>query len=258
MSIRITNIQRMCFDDGPGIRTTVFLKGCSVHCPWCSNPENISFEKQPIRRRNDTGMNTEKEYGVDYKPEILTDILIKDRKFWGSDGGVTFSGGEALLQAEQLKEVWRRLKDEGIHLALESALFVPQPLLETAMKYINFYYIDVKLLEREFCARILGGDVNQYRQNVEKLVVQGKDICFRVPCSREYVLAEDNQKMLCEFLCSYRQYPVEIFAIHDLGKEKYRSLGMELPCFERVTEDEMEAFRERLCKNGCQVRIIRI
>ena len=57
------------------------LKGCSVHCPWCSNPENISFEKQPIRRRNDTGMNTEKEYGVDYKPEILTDILIKDRKF---------------------------------------------------------------------------------------------------------------------------------------------------------------------------------
>lgn len=203
-------------------------------------------------------MDIEEEYGVDYEPGLLADILIKDRKFWGSDGGVTFSGGEALLQAEQLEEVWQRLKSGGIHLALETALFVPQILLETAMKYMDFYYVDVKLLERESCARILGGDVNQYRQNVEKLAAQGKDICFRVPCSKEYVLAEDNRRMLCEFLRSYRQFPVEIFAVHDLGKEKYRSLGMEMPCFERVSEEEMEAFRERLCQNGCRARIIRI
>lgn len=258
MSIRVTNIQRMCFDDGPGIRTTVFLKGCSIHCPWCSNPENILYNKQTICGKDDVQLYVDREYGIDYDAETLVNILEKDRKFWNDGGGVTFSGGEALLQAEQLEEVWVRLKKDGVHLAVETALFVPDRLLEIAMQYIDFYYVDAKLLDKELCMSVLGGDIDQYKHNVEKLVSKHKDIHFRVPCSKEYVLQESNQKALCVFLRQYTQYPVEIFAIHDLGREKYRSIGLEMPDFEKATEIELEDFRAKLSMEGCQVKIISI
>lgn len=244
MSIRVTNIQRMCFDDGPGIRTTVFLKGCSIHCPWCSNPENISFDRQG--------------FGIDYLAEELVDILLKDKNFWGYDGGVTFSGGESLMQADQLKDVWRMLKTEDIHLVVETALFVPEVMVHIAMEYIDFYYVDVKILEKEKCASVLGGRIEEYMKNVELLERNRKDIHFRVPCSIEYVICEENQEHLCNFLKKYKQYPVEIFALHDLGRKKYKTLGIEMKEFQKVPKNELEIFRNRLTDEGCRVKIMEI
>ena len=250
MSIRVTNIQRMCFDDGPGIRSTVFLKGCSIHCPWCSNPETISFEKQKISE----GV----EYGRDYEPRELTDILEKDRKFWGRYGGVTFSGGEALMQGRQLLEVWKYLKETGVGLAVETALFVPEELLENALSYIDFYYVDVKLLDQALCASVLGGDVGRYLKNVQRLAAEGKDVHFRVPCSVEYVLQDQNRKLLLDFFKAYRQYPIELFPLHDLARSKYQGMGLEMPDFEQAGEPYLAHFREELLIRGCQVEIISI
>lgn len=250
MSIRVTNIQRMCFDDGPGIRTTVFLKGCSIHCPWCSNPETIS----PRKQKTSGGM----EYGMDYEPGELTDILEKDRKFWGGDGGVTFSGGEALLQGRQLLEVWKYLKETGVGLAVETALFVPEELLETALPYMDFYYVDVKLLDAALCASVLGGHVGRYLQNVQRLAAEGKDVHFRVPCSVEYVLRDPNRKLLLDFFGAYRQYPIELFPLHHLAESKYRSLGLETPDFEQAGRPLLERFREELLSLGCAAEIISI
>lgn len=250
MSVRVTNIQRMCFDDGPGIRTTVFMKGCSIHCPWCSNPENISFEKQTALKCS--------EYGVDYEAQELVHILEKDKGFWGCDGGVTFSGGEALMQSRGLREVWELLKSGGIHLAVETALFVPEDLLEIAMQYIDFYYVDVKLLEESMCTSVLGGDVNRYKENVKKLDAQHKDIHFRVPCSKEYVLQRRNREALLDFFREYRQYPIEIFSLHDLGRKKYQSLGLEMHCFEKAEEKDLKDFQTQLQQEGCRVEIINI
>ena len=209
MSIRVTNIQRMCFDDGPGIRSTVFLKGCSIHCPWCSNPETISFEKQKISE----GV----EYGRDYEPRELTDILEKDRKF-----------------------------------------FVPEELLENALSYIDFYYVDVKLLDQALCASVLGGDVGRYLKNVQRLAAEGKDVHFRVPCSVEYVLQDQNRKLLLDFFKAYRQYPIELFPLHDLARSKYQGMGLEMPDFEQAGEPYLAHFREELLIRGCQVEIISI
>lgn len=250
MSIRVTNIQRMCFDDGPGIRTTVFLKGCSLHCPWCSNPETIS----PRKQKTSGGI----EYGMDYEPGELTDILEKDRKFWGRDGGVTFSGGEALLQGRQLLEVWKYLKETGVGLAVETALFVPEELLETALPYMDFYYVDVKLLDAALCASVLGGHVGRYLQNVQRLATEGKDVHFRVPCCVEYVLRDQNRKLLLDFFGAYRQYPIELFPLHTLAESKYRSLGLEMPDFEQAGGPLLERFREELLTLGCQAKIISI
>ena len=76
-------------------------------------------------------------YGREYTADELVKMVLKDRDFWGTEGGVTFSGGEALMQTEALEDVFRELKNRGVHLAVETALFVPEGLLEKAMSYID-------------------------------------------------------------------------------------------------------------------------
>ena len=142
-SLVVTNIQRMCFHDGPGIRTTVFTKGCSVHCPWCSNPENISFEPEIYEKDGIQGI-----YGREYTAAELEYILLKDRDFWGEDGGVTFSGGEALMQAEALADILIRLKELRVHIALETALFVQGENLQRVLPYIDYVIADLMCAKR--------------------------------------------------------------------------------------------------------------
>jgi pyruvate formate lyase activating enzyme len=247
--IRVTDIQRMCFDDGPGIRTTVFLKGCSLHCPWCANPESISHEILSL---------PDQTIGRDYSPEELYPEVVKDKAFWGDDGGITFSGGEVFLQAAQLEPLWKRLKGEQVHLAVESALFVPRKLLEIALHYIDFYYVDVKILGKESCKEVLGGDVEQYLENVELLTGSGKKITFRIPCAAENIRNESNRKLLLKFAQKYRDYPFEIFALHNLAEKKYNLLGMAQPENLTIEDSELEDFYKELQETVQSAKIIRL
>ena len=249
--IRATNIQRMCFHDGPGIRTTVFLKGCSLHCPWCSNPENINYE-------------IENEYGIDYSTEQLYNELIKDRVFWeekdehGLSGGVTFSGGEPLIQATALKEVLMMLKNHGISVAVESSMHVPYELMKSVIDYIDYVIVDVKILDNDICDKILGGDLKQYYDNIAWLYEHGKINLFRVPCCVEYTMTVDNKKALLDFLGRFKGVPVEIFKIHQLAESKYKKLGIDMWRPEPVTDSDMNHFLEQLTGAGVAAKIVEI
>lgn len=256
MGIVITNIQRMCFHDGPGIRTTVFLKGCGIHCPWCANPENIGFQVQPYSG-NLSGQDICR-YGKEYEAEELLSVLERDKKFWGKDGGVTFSGGEPLLQYGNLRPLWKRLKEEKVHMVMETSLFAPGQSLEAALEYVDFFYVDVKLLEPEMCAQVLGGDIDRYLDNVRLLTESGKQICFRIPCSEEYVLKRQNLEEIYSFFRKYPAYPVEIFAVHNLGESKYKNLNMEYKNFKTVEEGRLTEVRKKIEETGHAVEIIRI
>lgn len=258
MGIVVTNIQRMCFHDGPGIRSTVFMKGCGIHCPWCANPENISFQIQQYCEKGKNGRERPWQYGKEYEAEELIHILEKDRPFWGEDGGVTFSGGEPLLHVGSLLPVWRRLKEMGIHMAAETSLFVPSADLEAALEFIDFFYVDVKLLDSELCARVLGGDTGQYLKNVDLLAKSGKEFCFRIPCSVEYVLQPRNMEKVYEFLSRYSKVPVEIFAIHNLGESKYRNLQITPENFQVVPEEQLQELKCQIEEIGNTVSIIKI
>lgn len=109
MTVRITNIQHFSLQDGMGIRTTVFLKGCNLNCPWCSNPENISFEIENYHHDNQS-----EYFGYDISLEDLEKEILKDEVFYGDDGGVTFSGGEPLLQIKEFKPLLKSLKNKNI------------------------------------------------------------------------------------------------------------------------------------------------
>lgn len=284
MSIVVSKIQRMCFDDGPGIRTTVFLKGCSITCPWCSNPENLKFEKQYYYDKNRckrngnscsynencTILSNEQIvstncplhaigcYGEEYLASELAFELLRDRTFWGKNGGVTFSGGEALMQTTELVEVWRLLKEKGVHLTVETALFVPLEAVKEAFKYIDLFYVDIKILEPQMCRHILGGDIKIYMRNLEYLIQNHANLIFRIPCSIEYVLQKENWSLICAFFEKYNQYKVELFGIHDFGRKKYDTLGMEYQNFEKISEEDLNVYAKELRDKGCEVCIIQI
>ena len=184
--VLVTNIQRFSLHDGPGIRTTVFLKGCSLHCPWCSNPENLHPYPEEYVKDGGKGI-----YGKYLSCDEIYREIIKDRIFYKQPdesielgthrGGVTFSGGEPLLQFDVLEPLLQRLKNENIHICVETSLFVPEDKLLIALRYVDMFYVDVKILDEATCFEILGGSLNQYKKNSEILFLSGKTVVFRVP-----------------------------------------------------------------------------
>ncbi len=288
----MTNIQRFCVSDGPGIRTTVFLKGCNLHCPWCSNPENISLKKQYyyneakcIKKNGscsllkDCIILTDKEkllqadpdkeqyhcpihaigvYGKSYRAEELYQELMKDRLYWGSDGGVTFSGGEPLLQIKELAELLTMLSADGVHLTAETALQVREELAETAGDHFDLFYVDIKILDQERSRRILGGNPEAYLRNLELLHQRKKKVIFRFPCSAEYTSDEQNIHAVIELLQKYKQYPVEIFRLHRLGSSKYKALGMTEADYQPVGDRRLEELAATMAAAGIQVTIISV
>lgn len=249
----ITNIQRMCFHDGPGIRTTVFTKGCSLRCPWCSNPENLSAAPERYVRDGIHGI-----YGQEYRAEELVETLLKDQDFWGETGGITFSGGEALLQAEALAQVLKMLKEYGVQIALETALFVPEENLQHVLPYIDYGIVDVKLLNPAACKEVLGGDLELYRNNVSLFYGSGRLKLFRVPCCGEYTFTEENRGLLKEFFREFSGVPVQLFSIHSLGEKKYQSLGRSMWKAKELEQENLEAYCRELNEQGIQAEVIRI
>ena len=249
----ITNIQRMCMHDGPGIRTTVFMKGCTLKCPWCSNPENLLYEEEKYELDGEQGI-----YGKEYTLEELMRELLKDEAYWIDGGGVTFSGGEALMHMDYLQGIMKMLKNRGVHIAVETALFVPESMLTIAVDYVDFFYVDIKILDALLCKKILGGDIELYKKNLAYLNKTQKKIVFRIPCNDKYTLNGKNQQLICELCKEHMDIPIEIFKVHSLGMSKYKSLRKKyyekLSCEDIVFKD----FYEILLDQGNKVKIIHL
>lgn len=249
----VTNIQRMCFHDGPGIRTTVFLKGCSVHCPWCSNPENLNFKIERISNNME-----EVVFGREYSTYEILRELLKDEDYWSDGGGVTFSGGEALMHIPEIINLLQELKGRRIHLTVETSLFAPIEYVKKASLLFDLFYVDVKIMKKDLCMRVLGGDTDLYRANVSCLLRQGANIVFRIPCSDTYTFEKENYCQMMNFFYEISPQTIEIFELHELGKEKYRKMQKEIPKLLTVTPQNMLKLEEDLKTMGNQVSIIRI
>lgn len=252
----VTNIQRMCMKDGPGIRTTVFFKGCNLKCPWCCNPENVSSDFQEYEMPDGT-MGV---YGKKYtNNELLQEILLDEAFFSATNGGVTFSGGEALLQLYKAKNVLNELKARGIHIAVETALMVPEKLLTDIVEYIDYFIVDIKILDDIVCKEILSGNIACYKKNLQILHDKECDILFRLPCCREYTINRQNLDRVCEVMNLFSNSQLEIFALHDLAKRKYDSLGMNMQANQIIEDSGMRDIQKYLSEQiGDRVSICRI
>ena len=254
--IRISNIQRFSLHDGPGIRTTVFLKGCNLRCPWCANPENLEYEFTKYKNEE----TIEKGYfGKDIDVEELFDEIIKDKPYYQlNNGGVTFSGGEPLLQAKQLAPLVKKLKENNINICVETALQVPRNLVEIIEDYIDEFIVDIKILNKEKCKEILNGDIEAYMNNIKILASKNKIKIFRIPLVKEYTMKKDNIEQILKLLKNYQNIKVEIFKIHNLAESKYKSIGKEMPHFSAIDDISVQEIYKQIKEINIEDEIIKI
>jgi len=238
MTGRVFNIQRFSIHDGPGIRTTVFLKGCSLACVWCHNPESIAptpelafFPDKCIRcghcfeacdtgalrledgqRVHDRalcrlcGKCAEACYaeaivmeGRDVPADEVMAEVLKDEPFYdNSGGGVTLSGGEPLLQADFCAEILARAKASGIHTALDTAASVPWAAFEKALPHTDLVLLDLKLADAERHRRATGKDNELILSNVRRLARATVPILVRIPIIPGWTDDEANVAALAE------------------------------------------------------------
>ncbi|MDD5015064.1 MAG: radical SAM protein [Atribacterota bacterium] len=254
----MVDIQRSSFYDGPGIRTIVFLKGCLLSCPWCCNPESILPYPQ-VYFEDKNHQKIKGVYGKIIKIKDLIKIIKKDIAFYKkSGGGVTFSGGEPLLQGMNLLECLKQLKKAGIHTCVETSLFCPSNYLNLIMEYVDLFIIDIKILNSEDCKRYLKGNLKIYLQNIKKVLKNHKNNVFRFPVVKPYTFNPNNIKKLHYFLKEWKIKKLEIFSIHNFATRKYNSLGKSGPYFEIVKKEELKSLKESFLKLKIDVKILNI
>lgn len=273
--IRISSIQRGCVYDGPGVRTTVFLKGCNLHCPWCCNPENINYkeewyidESRCINKKNIISKlckeclfpKTKEVYpkcpfkvfesvSKDYSPSQLINELKKDYDiFKDSNGGVTFSGGEPLLHSTDLIPILKELSTNNISIWFETSLFVPQENVKLIIPYTQGIYVDLKLQpEIGFLNNLSYIDI--IRKNLSIIQTTNIDIHYRI------VFTDNTLKELraiCKYLNDWNIQSLEVLQCHNLGEFKMIKLG-HTPQKIKFTEKLCKEFVEALIKNGVSV-----
>ena len=253
----VFNIQRFSLDDGPGIRTTVFLKGCSMRCYWCHNPESLSSEPK-VQFYADKCIDCDvhcctADDGTRIPPDRLpspelipcyagarilcgkkmtaqsvADICLRDRPFYEkSGGGVTFSGGEPLLQPDFVAETAYILRGQGIHIAIETAGFALWKKIKPAVSAADLLLYDIKAASPECHIRGTGISNELIFENLEKILEAGKAVLIRIPFVPGY--NDTEMPLIAERLAPYksRLSGVQIMPYHSLAEGKYRSLGTE-------------------------------
>lgn len=235
MSLLISNIQRFSLHDGPGIRTTVFFMGCPLTCPWCCNPEN---KTQKICTYIDE-FGQEKTYGKYYSQDELKFNVLKDKAFYKDNGGITYSGGEALLQLINAKSMLKEIKDLNIHQCVETTLCVPFDCLKQVVEFIDLFYIDLKILNKKDFKEKLNGDLDLMLSNLNYLKINNKKYIFRIPIVKNYTISEDNIKEIKKIVEEYKPIDVEVFSVHNLAKSKYKNLNQKYEEFDEIEKETL-------------------
>ena len=252
----------MSTEDGPGLRTTLFVKGCTLACKWCHNPESISpyshVEWLGVRCIgcrtcvavcpqkgivfNETGVHNAPDCtacgtcvrecptealemkGIERSPEELFGELIKDRAYWGKDGGVTLSGGEILMQADEAAKLLKLLHDAGVHTAVDTCGFVSRMAIEKVLPYTDIFLFDLKLFDSAEHKKFTGQNNEIILDNFEFLTQTGKRIWVRTPVIPGATDTHENIRGIASVVRD-RVEKWELCAFNNLCGDKYERLG---------------------------------
>lgn len=217
----IFSIEEFAINDGPGIRTTVFLKGCPLRCAWCHNPEGWSPHPQWMEKKG------RKEIcGCEISAEELADKLLRDKELYcESGGGVTFTGGEPLAQATFLCDVMRRLPD--LHKAVETSGFAPEETFQEVLSLADLILLDIKLADPELHIRYTGQDNAVILKNLQILKDSGKPFIVRIPLIPGVNDSLENMEATAALLEGAEGLQrVELLPYHKTAGAKYPMVGI--------------------------------
>lgn len=214
--LNVLKIQRTCVHDGPGIRTTIFFRGCRLRCLWCQNPEALSFHPAPVPDEN-------------YSISDIIELVSRDKDYYHkTNGGVTLSGGDPLLQApDTLMPLLESLRREIIHVAVETSLHVPRENIDKLAPCIDLFLIDLKVVGDDILhKKYTGQDSKIIRDNIGKLIALNARLKFRMLMVPGYNDGESHIAAAADFLKSVRHDSIELLRYHNLYEEKARRLGL--------------------------------
>ena len=217
----INSIESMGLVDGPGIRCVVFLNGCKLRCKYCHNPETWTLKE------------------LNYTPEELVKQIIKFKPYYKNRGGVTFSGGEPLLQPDFLIECSKLLKKENLHIALDTAgcgIGKYDEILEN----IDLVILDIKHTNKDKYKELTGKDNSEYLEFVKHLNKSNKKVWIRQVIIPGQMDNEDYLKSLKEEISKIKNIEkIEFLPYHKLGREKYIAMNIPYP-LENINEMDKE------------------
>lgn len=238
MNINTFNIQHFSTGDGAGIRSTVFLGGCPLRCPWCHNPECFTNTKTMAE-------------------EEVISSLVHDKEFYDrSGGGITISGGEPLGRLDECLFILEEMKKRGINTALDTALPIKDLPLEKLVELTDTFLVDVKTTDAEAFKKVCRGNLEVVFENIDKLAKLGADIIFRIPLIPGFNVdvegdGPDPIDGIIDFISKYN-YKFTLHGFHRLGSGKYTDLGMTYAYadVEQLSKEKIDEVRERFLAKG--------
>ena len=218
----VDSIETFGLVDGPGIRTVIFLSGCKLRCKYCHNPEMWTKGKE------------------NYTPKELAEKILRNKNYLTHGGGVTFSGGEPLLQSDFIIEVAKLLKKEKIHIALDTA-GVGNGNYEKILKWIDLVLLDIKHTNKDGYLNITSRTIDESLKFIEALNKSGKDVWIRQVVVPGIM---DNIDYLTELVKTIKNIKnvkrIDFLPYHKLGSEKYITLGLNYPYLNMPEMDKNE------------------
>ncbi len=261
--IRISNIEKFATHDGPGIRTTVFLKGCFLHCPWCANPE--TWKSEPVLMHDakkcvecKTCMHVCERGAISFPfqwdmdkciyckkcenyclqdaisfagkdmeiNEVIKEVLKDKDYFDQSNGGITISGGEPFMQLDAFLELIKQCKNNGLHVAVETTGNYCLDTLKEALPYIDLFLMDLKHLDAQKLKDITGGNLDLILNNFKYLAQHCPNkVIVRMPVIPRF--NDDVCEDVIRFCANLKLSEVNLLPFHTMGKSKWNQLNKE-------------------------------
>lgn len=289
----VFDIKRFAVHDGDGLRTTVFFKGCPLRCRWCQNPEGLEALRQPVYLKKqcigcgrcvkastdgqvtwDQGPVLHREKGdfeavadacpagairydsQPYSLEQLMEQIRSDEVFFRHGGGVTFSGGEPLMQGEFLKDILRSCKEEGLHTAVESSFYGDPDLVKAIAPDLDRIFADMKVFDEKDHEKCTGVNNARIKENIAWLLSSPEHrdkVIIRTPLIPGYTAMEENVGAIARWITSlYPDVKYELLNYNPLAESKYEMTGKTygLGRHKLFTKEEMDRFKAAAKTNG--------
>lgn len=263
----IFDIKKYSVHDGPGIRTTIFLKGCPLRCWWCHNPESQNPEPD-IVQRSKTGIRKNYFYshyskekdiiGKNMSVETIINEIQKDTIFYDeSGGGVTFSGGEPLMQNEFLFSLLYECKKLDFHTALDTSGYSSPEVIKKILPLTDLFLFDLKLLDENLHKKYTNLSTKPILNNLKYLCKNKADIIIRIPIIPNITDTDENINEISNYLKILKINNINLLPYNHFGDEKYKKLGLKNRMVSTTlpTEKKMDTIKSKFEDEGFNTSI---